>query len=158
MTWHIFNGRAEDPDSGHCHAIHSSSNWDPFRKIETSDFFYTYLYSSDDHYTIDIFIPNTVSRKVILYKETRILTIYALVVARRAWHDFSVGRDNVHELWRTYVREFRIPKDVDYENIRADYYRNAIQIRVWRRPSRLQRTLSWVEGRLKRRSSLGTVQ
>ncbi|KAJ2611523.1 hypothetical protein EV177_003440 [Coemansia sp. RSA 1804] len=104
---HIFNGlvvNAADINDPNCRHV-DDCNWNPFKALETEKFFYTYIDSTPENYSIIVHMPEYVSRYMRVQKSNRVLAIVGKAMAQRKWADKE--QVNVHELWKVYWRLFR---------------------------------------------------
>ncbi|KAJ1665796.1 hypothetical protein IW140_006507 [Coemansia sp. RSA 1813] len=151
---HIYNGTivdATDINDPYCRHV-DDCNWNPFEALETDSFFYTYVDSTSDSYTITVLMPAYISRYIRVQKSNRVLAIIGKGMAQRKWQDKE--RVNVHEMWKVYWRLFRIPFQCNIIEITACYEADRIIVTVPRRTAWPYRLAAWTEKHFPLSSSL----
>ncbi|KAJ2401793.1 hypothetical protein GGI23_001159 [Coemansia sp. RSA 2559] len=151
---HIYNGTivdASDINDPNCRHI-DGCNWNPFKALETDSFFYTYIDSTPDKYTITIHMPAYISRYIRVQKNSRVLAIIGKAMAQRKWNDKELT--NVHEQWKVYWRLFRIPLQCNIVAITARYEADRIVVAVPRRTAWPYKLAAWAEKHVPLSSSL----
>ncbi|KAJ2557371.1 hypothetical protein EV175_001387 [Coemansia sp. RSA 1933] len=151
---HIYNGTivdVSDINDPYCRHV-DDCNWKPFEALETDSFFYTYIDSTAESYTITIHMPACISRYIRVQKDSRVLAIIGKAMAQRKWRDKE--QTNVHEQWKVYWRLFRIPLQCSIVRITARYKEDRIIVTVPRRTAWPYRLAAWAEKHIPLSSSL----